>query len=194
MDPAVKGYLILRIEEASGRTKKDEFVWDTNVESEFQAFVKGGRAVWLLLLLPGMHQLQCIWLGWVGEGTARTRSTRGQACMACTHTQTVRSPALVTCEPPPSPYHHPHAVDLRGGTRNIKVNEGPCPSAAFDRVSACVRARACARPPPCCSMLLLAHHHTHMLLPPPPSCLLQAQTKRSPLIGETVTWREDLVL
>jgi hypothetical protein len=39
--PEVRGYLVLRIEEASGRTKKDEFVWDTNVESEFQAFVKG---------------------------------------------------------------------------------------------------------------------------------------------------------
>eukprot|EP00983_Pelagomonas_calceolata_P106726 1159266-Pelagomonas_calceolata.AAC.1 len=37
----VRGYLVLRIEEASGRTKKDEFVWDTNVEGEFQAFVKG---------------------------------------------------------------------------------------------------------------------------------------------------------
>mmetsp|Transcript_18208 Transcript_18208/g.47538 ORF Transcript_18208/g.47538 Transcript_18208/m.47538 type:complete len:213 (+) Transcript_18208:96-734(+) len=68
----VRGYLVLRIEEASGRTKKDEFVWDTNVEGEFQAFVK---------------------------------------------------------------------VDLRGGSRNVK-----------------------------------------------------AQTKRAPLIGETVTWREDIVL
>lgn len=43
----VRGFLVLRIEEASGRTKKDEFVWDTNVESEFQAFVKGGCAVWV---------------------------------------------------------------------------------------------------------------------------------------------------
>jgi len=38
---AIRGYLVLRIEEACGRTKKEEFVWDTNIESEFQAFVKG---------------------------------------------------------------------------------------------------------------------------------------------------------
>lgn len=55
----VRGYLILRIEEASGRTKKDEFVWDTNVESEFQAFIKGkgheGAANLSLSRGKGMH-------------------------------------------------------------------------------------------------------------------------------------------
>lgn len=42
----VKGYLILTVEEASGKTQKDQFTWVTNIGSEgpFEAFVKGKPA------------------------------------------------------------------------------------------------------------------------------------------------------
>mmetsp|Transcript_29159 Transcript_29159/g.74399 ORF Transcript_29159/g.74399 Transcript_29159/m.74399 type:complete len:233 (-) Transcript_29159:390-1088(-) len=36
----IKGYLILTVEEASGKTSRDQFTWDTNVGSTFEAFVK----------------------------------------------------------------------------------------------------------------------------------------------------------
>jgi hypothetical protein len=36
----IKGYLILKVEEASGKTQQDQFVWDT-AAGAFEAFVKG---------------------------------------------------------------------------------------------------------------------------------------------------------
>ena len=43
-EPGVKGYLILRCEEANGRTGGDRFVWDAAQGSaSFEAFVKGER-------------------------------------------------------------------------------------------------------------------------------------------------------
>jgi len=36
----VRGYLVIQVEEASGKTQKDQFTWDTNIGSAFEAFVK----------------------------------------------------------------------------------------------------------------------------------------------------------
>lgn len=40
LDPSVRGHLLIRIEEASGKTQRDLFTWDTST-SAFEAFVKG---------------------------------------------------------------------------------------------------------------------------------------------------------
>lgn len=40
-DPIIRGYLILTVEEASGKTQKDQFTWDTSAGGPFEAFVKG---------------------------------------------------------------------------------------------------------------------------------------------------------
>ena len=41
-EPGVRGYLLIRVEEASGKTQKDLFTWDTS-SSAFEAFVKGEK-------------------------------------------------------------------------------------------------------------------------------------------------------
>ncbi len=41
----MRGTLLVKVEEASGRTLKDQFTWDTSGSGLFEAFVKGARYV-----------------------------------------------------------------------------------------------------------------------------------------------------
>lgn len=55
----VKGYLIVNIEEASGKTSRDHFTWDTNIGSPFETFVKGAASEHSWVLVPfGLYLLQ----------------------------------------------------------------------------------------------------------------------------------------
>ena len=40
--PRPRGYLVLTVEEASGKTQKGQFTWETTTSQLFEAFVKGG--------------------------------------------------------------------------------------------------------------------------------------------------------
>ncbi len=40
MAEVTRGYLIITVEEATGKTQRDQFTWDTNAGA-FEAFVKG---------------------------------------------------------------------------------------------------------------------------------------------------------
>ena len=95
----MNGYLLLRIEEACGRTKKDEFVWEKDSE-DFQAFVKGKLGPGLILhhlTLQHKHATsrQLIHLWWL----------------------------LDTCI---LYFTSSAAVDLRGGAQNVKVGLPQC--------------------------------------------------------------------
>ncbi len=60
-DSGLRGHLLIRVEEASGKTQKDQFTWDTSSSTNFEAFIKGsssrarygcwGRALLLCALL-----------------------------------------------------------------------------------------------------------------------------------------------
>ena len=43
MSAVVRGQLLVKVEEASGKTNNEQFVWDTASSTAFEAFIKGAR-------------------------------------------------------------------------------------------------------------------------------------------------------
>lgn len=179
----VRGTLLIQVEEASGKTQRDQFSWDTSVqERPFEAFVKGekrgrsrgGAGVVALSTGPDGCPAESV------EGGAPPLPPLPEPTLP-----KYTNPCAIP--PPPLPLCSSATVEVRGGPRNVKV-----------RVAVLTRGGAgtpkhpseVEKPARLRKLTPSVQRFVCMALPLGP----QVNSRKAPLVGETITWREELKL